>query len=73
MEAIVVRSMQRNLVLLLLKFHFDDVYYARVVSDLEDAEIDAEGHKCHKRKEIGLDCFFDMRMSISSASLCLQF
>lgn len=44
--------MQRNLVLLLLKFHFDDVYYARVVSDLEDAEIDAEGHKCHKRKKL---------------------
>lgn len=73
LEAIVVKSIQRNLMWPLLKLHFDDIYFAHVVVDLQKGEIDAEGHMCRKREETSLNFFFDMRMNIVLASLCLQF
>lgn len=45
---------------LLLKFHFDDVYFDRAVPYLEEAEIDVEGRMYRKRNETGLDSFFDI-------------
>lgn len=55
------------------KFHFDDIYFAHVVFYLQEDEIDAEGHMCRKPEESCLNFFFDMRMNIFLASLCLQF
>lgn len=73
LEVIVAKSIQRNLMWPLLKFHFDDIYFAHVAVDLQEDEIDAEGHMCRKREETCLNFFFDMRMNIVLASLCLQF
>lgn len=73
LEAIVVKSIQRNLMWPLLKFHFDDIYFAHVVFYLQEDEIDADGHMCRKPEETCLNFFFDMRMNIFLASLCLQF